>query len=422
MSNDPFQTLVNLLYQKKQDEQQEESCTLVLGPGLSFTTELQQKIAQKVEKDCTNWGEFYDHVETMSKEDYRKLLQEYFDEPPLRNDYQDLAQLILDGYFRAVFTMNTDMLLKAAIDHAITKAELDASQVVNYLIRGHKSDREIATELKKELSTEPHTVCWLRGHINNNSKFYGRLAEIINFSPLLESEVKRYLKRNVLLVGYIRDADLDISRCLSKQGDAIWYVSPPESEPRPTDLSPERCRGREISCTDEAEFNTFFCSLKQALEGEDLMNKSKPQRDFFISYNSHDRERAEWIAWQLEQAGYSVYIQAWDILPGSNFVLAMHEAASRSKRTIAVLSDNYLNARFTQSEWAAAFVQDPEGKKGKLLPVRISECNPRGILQAIVYIDLVKLDEAAAREKLLDSIGGVRQGRNKPGTPPAFWN
>jgi TIR domain len=43
--------------------------------------------------------------------------------------------------------------------------------------------------------------------------------------------------------------------------------------------------------------------------------------DFFISYNKADRAWAEWIAWQLEQAGYQTTNQAWDFRPGSNFVL-----------------------------------------------------------------------------------------------------
>ena len=122
----------------------------------------------------------------------------------------------------------------------------------------------------------------------------------------------------------------------------------------------------------------------------------------------------------MEQEGYSVYIQAWDFLPGSNFVLEMQLAASRSKRTIAVLSENYLDARFTQSEWAAALVQDPTGERRILLPVRIRECNPEGILKAIVYIDLVGLDEAVASKRLLDDVRAVVQQRNKPDTPPAF--
>ncbi len=28
-------------------------------------------------------------------------------------------------------------------------------------------------------------------------------------------------------------------------------------------------------------------------------------KDFFISYNRADRQWAEWIGWQLEEAGYS---------------------------------------------------------------------------------------------------------------------
>ena len=46
-------------------------------------------------------------------------------------------------------------------------------------------------------------------------------------------------------------------------------------------------------------------------------------KDFFISYNKADRERAEWIASQLDEAGYPVFLQAWDIRPGSNFVREM---------------------------------------------------------------------------------------------------
>ncbi len=31
-------------------------------------------------------------------------------------------------------------------------------------------------------------------------------------------------------------------------------------------------------------------------------------KDFFISYNKADREWAEWIAWQLEEEGYTTVI------------------------------------------------------------------------------------------------------------------
>ena len=49
-------------------------------------------------------------------------------------------------------------------------------------------------------------------------------------------------------------------------------------------------------------------------------------KNFFISYTATDRAWAEWVAWQLEVAGYSTRIQAWDFRPGFNFVREMQEA------------------------------------------------------------------------------------------------
>ena len=78
-------------------------------------------------------------------------------------------------------------------------------------------------------------------------------------------------------------------------------------------------------------------------------------KDFFISYNRFDKQWAEWVAWTLEEAGYSVVIQAWDFRPGGNFVLDMQRVAAQTKRTIAILSETYLKSAYTQPEWAAAF-------------------------------------------------------------------
>jgi tetratricopeptide (TPR) repeat protein len=138
---------------------------------------------------------------------------------------------------------------------------------------------------------------------------------------------------------------------------------------------------------------------------------------FFVSYAGADVRWAEWIAWELEQAGYRVVIQAWDFRPGSNFVLEMQKAAAECDRTLIVLSPAFLKSGFTAPEWAAAFATDPTGAKHKLLPVRVATCDPEGLLQSIVYIDLVGLNEAAAREALLS---GVKPGRAKPASEPGF--
>jgi hypothetical protein len=139
--------------------------------------------------------------------------------------------------------------------------------------------------------------------------------------------------------------------------------------------------------------------------------------DFFISFTRVDRSWAEWIAWQLEAAGYTTVNQAWDFRPGANFAVAMHQAAAESERTIAVLSPAYLQSGFTTAEWVAAFTRDPTGTQGLLLPVRIHDCEPRGLLPQIVDIDLVGLDAEVARETLL---AGVQRQRAKPTREPGF--
>jgi hypothetical protein len=154
-------------------------------------------------------------------------------------------------------------------------------------------------------------------------------------------------------------------------------------------------------------------------------------KDFFISYNRHDRTIAEWIAWILEESGATVVIQAWDFGSGSNFVLEMQKAAAEAERTIAVLSENSLKSGFVQAEWAAAFAQDPMGKARSLIPIRVGPCKLTGLWAQIVYIDLLKhpgttltaetdvelLDETEAKQRILD---GVAKGRKKPLSKPAF--
>ncbi|WNZ46808.1 tetratricopeptide repeat protein [Leptolyngbya boryana CZ1] len=141
------------------------------------------------------------------------------------------------------------------------------------------------------------------------------------------------------------------------------------------------------------------------------------KKDFFVSYNRHDKAWAEWIAWILEESGYTVVIQAWDFRPGGNFVLDMQRAASEAERTISVLSENYLSSQFTQPEWASAFAQDPTGEKRSLIPIRIGNCLLSGMWSTIVYVDLVEVDEVSARDLVLQA---VQDGRTKPDQPPQF--
>jgi TIR domain len=138
-------------------------------------------------------------------------------------------------------------------------------------------------------------------------------------------------------------------------------------------------------------------------------------KDFFVSYTHSDQAWAEWIAWTLEEHGYTVAIQAWDFRTGNNFVLEMHKATG-AERTLLVLSEDSLKAPFVQAEWAAAFAADPKGEKRRVFPVRVKPCEPPGLLRAINSIDLVGKGPEEAEQLLLESVAD----RGKPAVKPKF--
>ncbi|AOO82984.1 toll/interleukin-1 receptor domain-containing protein [Bosea vaviloviae] len=154
-----------------------------------------------------------------------------------------------------------------------------------------------------------------------------------------------------------------------------------------------------------------------ARHGGDLKAQGLDMTDFFISYTGVDREWAEWIAYILEEAGFSTVVQAWDFRPGSNFVLAMQKASETAERTVMVLSPDYLKSEMAAPEWASAFARDPQGLERKLLPIMVRACEPQGLLKAIVQVRIVGMDEDASRQAILS---GVNRTRAKPSQRPSF--
>src|SRR5205807_9327427 len=109
--------------------------------------------------------------------------------------------------------------------------------------------------------------------------------------------------------------------------------------------------------------NSYLFMVREKVKRKHHGMNQNALTHFFISYNKTDRTWAEWIAWHLEEAGYTTIIQAWDFRPGMNFVHKMHAAVQEAERTIAVLSTNYLEALYTYPEWEVAFKQDPRVEK-----------------------------------------------------------
>jgi hypothetical protein len=142
--------------------------------------------------------------------------------------------------------------------------------------------------------------------------------------------------------------------------------------------------------------------------------------DFFVSYTQADRAWAEWIAWILEENGHRVLVQAWDFVPGSNWIQGMQAGTRDAARTIAVLSPEYLDSVYGSAEWQAAWAQDPDGTERKLLTVRVRQYDRPGLLAGVVGVDLFGYAEADAKTRLQRMITQAMAGRAKPDKPPRF--
>lgn len=135
--------------------------------------------------------------------------------------------------------------------------------------------------------------------------------------------------------------------------------------------------------------------------------KSNYTKDFFVSYTKSDRGWAEWIAWELQEAGYTCILQAWHFAPGQSFMERMRRALVESRHLIAVLSKEYLKSEFAAAELDAALTSDPRGLRAKLIPVRVAECELDEILKSRIYIDLVGTNSRQARENLQAGIAAA---------------
>lgn len=146
----------------------------------------------------------------------------------------------------------------------------------------------------------------------------------------------------------------------------------------------------------------------------------------FVSYATEERERAEWVAQQLRQAGHDVEMDI-DWRPGDSFMDGMRAGLDACDAMVALWSPAYFAKRYTLMElngWLA-------GRTTGLVPLRIAACDVPTLYRPYIYVDLVGRSEDEARQALLDAIARhhdpvtVRRpadGRGPGGTSPRTWS
>jgi hypothetical protein len=147
------------------------------------------------------------------------------------------------------------------------------------------------------------------------------------------------------------------------------------------------------------------------------MNKNiVGHRDFFISYNNNDESVAKWIGGTLEENGYSVYIQAWDITAGDDFIQRMNVFLENSTGYIAIISSHFWNSEYCNHEFRTAFNEKLKNNIKKVIPVRVEDVSIPCLYATTIYIDLFGMEEAEAERHLLNAVSS--KNPRKKGTFP----
>ena len=121
--------------------------------------------------------------------------------------------------------------------------------------------------------------------------------------------------------------------------------------------------------------------------------------DFFISHAGRDTAWAEWLGWQLQEAGYSVELDVWDWAPGEDFVARMAAALESADRVLAVCTEAYFASAFGGAELRAAFARQAKDE-GRIVPVLVEPVTLPALYAPLIHLDLTGLDEAAAAAHL----------------------
>src|SRR3954464_12263989 len=133
-----------------------------------------------------------------------------------------------------------------------------------------------------------------------------------------------------------------------------------------------------------------------------------------MSHAGRDTGWAEWLAWQLQEAGYRVELDVWDWAPGEDFVVRMQRALDRADRLLAVCTEAYFSSVFGGAELRAAFAGSAAAA-GRVVPVLVEPVTLPPLYAPLIHLALTGLDEAAAAAQLRARLAGGR-----PTGPPPF--
>jgi len=144
-------------------------------------------------------------------------------------------------------------------------------------------------------------------------------------------------------------------------------------------------------------------ALTIRLSREELLDSIRSRNvsfdyDIFISYSPHDCDFVEtWLLPTLEASNMCVCIDVRDFRIGAIRLLEIERAVLRSRRTLLVLTPEYLASEWKSFENILAQTLDPAARKRRLLPLLLKPCKLPHRLDVLNYLDFTANHQDGAK-------------------------
>ena len=130
------------------------------------------------------------------------------------------------------------------------------------------------------------------------------------------------------------------------------------------------------------------------------------QFDAFISYSHRDADWVRnWLLPRLDARSLRVFIDFRDFQLGAPLLTEIEHGVISSKKTLIVLSPEYLASAWTELENILVQTQDPAAHARRLIPILLKPCKLPLRIGALVYLDFSEPQRGPAQfERLVESI------------------
>lgn len=139
-------------------------------------------------------------------------------------------------------------------------------------------------------------------------------------------------------------------------------------------------------------------------------------KDIFLCYSSKDSHRALKLKAEIENLGYSIWLDKEDLLPGQKWESHIGNAINNSRVVIVCLSTNWVGEKsFVHKELKTAFeVMDqlPEDRVF-IIPVKLDDCSIPDKLKDIQYIALDQSGYLRKIQLVLDNVFGNKTDKDE---------